>query len=261
MPEKNAIERYVKDIEWIRDELLSMDDLCNPVMGIRDWDDATVISFGDKRLITSIDGPYNKRLVMKSALVHAATDVLVKGGWPLFALDALAGPKSDVVEMVASLKLQANALALPLLGGNTRLEDVEPSCTIAVAGELLLNQPIRDSGARHGDVIALFGEPIWGSQDERLAKAKLLFDTWHVVLESGASITSAKDVTKGGIAAVVYEMEHKSKTKFKLNGSLPYPPSRNLDNFIITAERRGYEKIHRICAEKGCRVEEIGVVL
>jgi len=261
MPEKNAIDCYVRDIEWIRGELISMDDLCNPVMGIRDWDDAAVICFGDKRLITSIDGPYNKRLVMKSALVHAATDVIVKGGMPLFALDALAGPKSDVVEMIASLKRQANAIALPLLGGNTRLEDVEPSCTITVAGELLLKQPIRDSGARHGDVIALLSEPIWGTQDERLAKAKLLFKAWYAVLEAGMSVSSAKDVTKGGLAAVVYEMQQKSKTSFILKDALPYPRTRNLDNFIITASKKEYEKIKKVCNTNGCRAEEIGTVL
>ncbi|MDD5112062.1 MAG: AIR synthase related protein [Candidatus Altiarchaeota archaeon] len=261
MPEKSAIERYVKDIEWIRGELSGMDGLCNPVMGIRDWDDAVAIRLGGKQLLASIDGPYTKRLVMKSALIHAATDVIVKGGRPLFALDTLAGPKSDVVEMVASLKRQAYALALPILGGNTKMEDVEPSCTIAVAGEMMIRRPIRDSGARHGDVIALLGEPIWGTQDERLAKAKVLFETWRAVLESGARITSSKDVTKGGLTAVIYEMSVKSKKDFKLNDRLPCHLTRNLDNFIFTTPKKEFVKIAGVCRNKCCRLENIGAVL
>jgi len=111
----NPIDKYVKDIEWIRDALISMDKLCKPVMGIKDWDDAVAVSFGGKKLVASVDGPYTKRLVLKSALIHAATDVVVKGARPLFALDTVIGPKRDVEEMVHSLKNQAEKCAFQFL--------------------------------------------------------------------------------------------------------------------------------------------------
>jgi selenophosphate synthetase-related protein len=85
------IEKHVKSIEWIREELLEMDSLIHPVMGIASWDDSVVVDFGNKRLVASVDGPYKKRLVMKSALIHSATDVVVKGARPLFALDTVTG--------------------------------------------------------------------------------------------------------------------------------------------------------------------------
>ena len=84
------IEKYVNSIEWIREEFIMMDDLINPIMGIKDWDDSCAVEFSGK-LVVSTDGPYKKRLVMKSALIHAATDVIVKGAKPLFALDTLIG--------------------------------------------------------------------------------------------------------------------------------------------------------------------------
>ena len=97
----DVIKKYVLSLEWIRSELLDMDRLINPVLGIRDWDDATCIKFGNKKLIASIDGPYTKRLVMKSALIHATTDIVVKGAKPLFALDSLIGTQQDVSEMIS----------------------------------------------------------------------------------------------------------------------------------------------------------------
>jgi len=75
----DAVDAYVRSIEWIRELLEPMDALADPVMGVRDWDDAVCVGF-EGGLLASSDGPYTKRLVLKSALVHAATDVVVKGG-------------------------------------------------------------------------------------------------------------------------------------------------------------------------------------
>lgn len=255
---RSVVGRYVKDVEWIKEKLLSMDALCNPVMGIGDWDDAIVIEFGGKKLVASVDGPYNKRLVLKSALVHASTDVVVKGAKPLLALDTLIGMKPDLEEMVESLKKQAEALGIPILGGNTLFEDVEPRCSLVVIGELLLKAPIRDSTAEAGDVVCLLGEPIWGERDERIQKARTLFKTWYEIIKK-ARINSAKDVTKGGLTAVVYEMESKSKRKFQL-ADIPYATTRNLDNFIITLPDSEYAKLEKACLKHDCRLCRVGFV-
>jgi selenophosphate synthetase-related protein len=254
----DAAKRYVKDIEWIRDSLAGMDDMCSPIMGIRDWDDAVCVDF-EGRLVVSTDGPYAKRLVMKSALIHAATDVVVKGARPMFALDNMIGSRKDVEDMMASLRQQAEAMGIPILGGNTFFEDSEPLCCVTVAGKLLIDEPIRDSGAKEGDIIALVGEPLWGERDERLRLAKAMFDAWFDAIER-VEINSAKDVTKGGLVAVVYEMEKKSGRKFKLDEGLPYHMSRNLDNFIATMDWSQYEKLDGICKKRGCRLARVGVV-
>ena len=256
----DSVEKYVKSIEWIRDELSGMDSLASPILGIRDWDDAVCVEFGGERLLASVDGPYTKRLVLKSALIHASTDVVVKGGRPIFALDTLVGSKPDLDEMVKSLRIQAEALKIPLLGGNTLIEDVEPRCSLTVVGRLLPGEPIRDSTAKKGDVIALLGEPIWGERDERIVKAETLFKTWYEALEKGVKINSSKDVTKGGIVSVVYEMEQKSGKKFKLKDKLDYPLSRNLDNFMLTLKGVEFEKLENLAGKNKCALEKIGVV-
>jgi len=251
-------ERYVKDIEWIRERLQGMDSLHNPLMGIRDWDDAACIEFNGKLLI-STDGPYAKRLVMKSALIHAATDVLAKGGKPLFALDNLIGRRKDVEEMIGSLAEQAEAVGIPIVGGNTFYEDTEPLACITVAGKLVTEEPIRDSKATAGDVIALVGEPLWGERENRLTLAKKLFDAWYDALEK-VGFNSCKDVTKGGLVSAVYEMEKKSGKRFKLDDSIPYHMTRNLDNLIATLDEFEYVKLEKVCMKHGCRLARIGRV-
>ena len=254
----DSVGRYVKSVEWIRDALLGMDDMLHPVMGIRDWDDAVCVDFRG-RLVASVDGPYTKRLVLKSALIHASTDVVVKGARPLFALDTLIGRRPDLEEMVESLKIQAEGMGIPLIGGNTLFEEVEARCSLAVVGELLKKEPIRDSTAKKGDVICLLGEPIWGERNERIEKAGRLFDTWFAALGK-VKINSAKDVTKGGLVSVIYEMEKKSGRKFNLNEKLPCPMSRNLDNFMLTLPGKDYARLERIAKKKNCEVQPIGDV-
>jgi selenophosphate synthetase-related protein len=261
----DVIERYVKSLDWIRERLEVMDDLikpltgADPVMGIRSWDDSVCVDF-EGRLVVSVDGPYTKRLVLKSALVHAATDVVVKGGRPLFALDALIGSRAEVEEMVESLRGQALALGFPILGGNTLFEDVEPRCSLTVVGGLVLDEPVRDSTAESGDVIALLGEPIWGEQPERLERAKTLFETWFTALDEGVVVHAAKDVTKGGLVSVVYEMEGKSGRGFNLREKLPYPLTRNLDNFILALPEGEFLRLKGIAGSHGCGIVEIGLV-
>jgi selenophosphate synthetase-related protein len=259
MPEVPIVKRYVSDILWIREALKGMDALRKPVMGIRSWDDAVIVRFGGKQLVVSVDGPYSKRLVMRSALIHASTDVVVKGARPLFALDAVIGGRGDVEDMIASLRRQAEFFRIPLLGGNTLLEEAEPRCTITVVGEMVLPKPIRDSTARKGDVIALMGESIWGELEERLLKAQVLFAAWYAAIKK-VKINSAKDVTKGGISAVVDEMAQKSKKRFVVNPGLTFPLSRNLDNFLVTLPTREYEKLETICRKYRCPIAQIGCV-
>ncbi|MFC2154653.1 AIR synthase related protein [Candidatus Altiarchaeota archaeon] len=254
------IDKYVTSLDWLRDLFLEMDDLAKPYLGIVAWDDAVCVEFGGKKLVVSVDGPYTKRLVMKSALIHAATDVVVKGAKPLFALDTLIGSQADVEEMAQSLKTQALEMKIPILGGNTLFEEADPRATVTVVGELLIDAPISDAGAQKGDVILLIGEPIWGEQGERIEKAKVLFESWFEILDNGIKINSSKDVTKGGLVSVAYEMEQKSGRKFEIKKDIPFSKTRNLDNFIVTVPEKEADKIKEICGIRGCSVEKIGKV-
>ncbi len=259
MKKEDLIKHYVKSLDFLRENFSGMDDLINPVMGIRDWDDSVCVKFGDKKILVSVDGPYTKRLVMKSALIHATTDVVVKGGRPLFALDTLIGSKEDVLDMAESLKTQALAMNIPILGGNTLIEEAEPRCSITVFGELLLDEPIRDSTTKTGDLLILLGDPIWGSQTERILIAKKLIDTWYKIIEN-VKIHAAKDVTKGGLVSTLYELSEKSSLKYQLKPKIPFPMTRNLDNFLVTLPEKEYTKLLGICKENNCSVYPIGVV-
>jgi hypothetical protein len=260
MDEDELVDKYVRSISWLRELFLPMDELAKPVMGIRDWDDSVCVSFGEKKLLASTDGPYTKRLVSKSALIHAATDVIVKGGRPLFALDTLIGKRGDVEEMAQSLRVQALAMRIPILGGNTLFEEeAEPRCSITVVGELLLEEPIRDSGAEEGDAILLLGEPIWGRQDERIKKAEKLINTWFMLIGK-VRIHAAKDVTKGGLVSCLHEVAEKSGRRFKLNDDMPYSTTRNLDNFLIFASEKDLAQVSEICEKEGCPIRRIGSV-
>ncbi len=256
----SQVERYVTSIEFLRDLFIEMDDMADPVMGIRDWDDSVCVNFCGGKLLASTDGPYSKRLVMKSALIHAATDVVVKGGRPFFCLDNLIGPREDVEDMAESLMRQALAMKIPVLGGNTLFEEVEPRCTITVVGELILKKPIRDSGAREGDSLILLGEPLWGSQDERIQKAKTLFGAWYQILDSGIRINSAKDVTKGGLLPTIYEMSVKSGRVFDTLDEIPLPLTRNLDNFLLSVTKENKIEIQEIAQRNKCTIYELGSV-
>jgi uncharacterized protein len=242
---------------WIRDELACMDELANPVMGVSDWDDAVCIDF-EGRLIASTDGPYDKRLVMKSALIHASTDVLAKGAMPIFALENMIGCEDDIRDMVGSVKRQAEFMGIPVIGGNTKIEDASPRACFSVFGRLLLDEPIRDNGAQTGDAIVLVGAPLWGGQEERLELAGIMFDAWYEIIDT-VDVHAAKDVTKGGLRDTIAEMMLKSKRRFEITET-PYHFDRNLDNIICTLDASDSEVVEGICSKRGCAFGHIGKV-
>ena len=253
--------RDIHALDWLRELLLDMDDIGRPIIGIHDWDDAVCTEFKGKLLISS-DGPYEKRLVMKSALIHAATDILAKGGRPLFALDNLGGRESDITEMATSLRKQAEFMKIPILGGNTKYWDREPSASITVVGELLLEEPIRDSTAKSGDVIALFGKRLWGEQKERLEVARAMFSAWYDVLNeintTRLCIDACKDVTKGGIKATVEEIAEKSGLTYNIDCDDEHL-TRNLDNLLIAVDENRLDIIRKIAEKHNCPVKTIGL--
>ena len=256
------IEKHVSSLGWMRKELLEMDSLINPVMGISSWDDAVIVDMGGHKLVASVDGPYTKRLVMRSALIHSATDVVVKGARPLFALDTLTGSEDDIKEMLSSLKEQALAMRIPILGGNTMIDPgVEPKCSLTVIGELMCDEPIRDCGACKGDVIALIGDPIWGGRSERIMKAEALFKVWYAFLDKGLDIHASKDVTKGGLVSAVYEVCEKSGRDYELYSDIPFSLTRNLDNFLVCVPETVYKSMQVACRDSGVGFYKAGQVM
>jgi len=150
-------------------------------------------------------------------------------------------------------------MEIPILGGNTFFEETEPRCSLTVVGELLVDEPIRDSTTQKGDTILLIGEPLWGEQEERIEKAKVMFKTWFDIIKE-VEIHASKDVTKGGLISAIYEMEKKSGLKFTLDDNIPVSTTRNLDNFLVAVSPGDYEKIGAIAEKNGCAIYRIGSI-
>ena len=138
-------------------------------------------------------------------------------------------------------------------------EDAAPSCNITIVGELIVDKPIRDSGAQSGDLLVLVGEPIWGTQKQRLEKAKNIFRTWFEIIHN-IRINAAKDVTKGGLIATLQEISEKSGVGFKLEEEIPFPMTRNLDNFLVSISPDDYTTLETICKKEKCWIAKIGDV-
>jgi selenophosphate synthetase-related protein len=133
---------------------------------------------------------------------------------------------------------------IPILGGNTNLEG-EAEANIFVVGELLRDEPIRQSGGKKGDKLLLLGEPIWGEQEERFEKAKRLFSDWYSMLGK-ADIHAAKDVTKGGLKLTAKEIADSSGCELELKSGLDIHMTRNLDNFLLAVDAKNADKISTI---------------
>ncbi len=231
-------------------------------VGLADFDDAAVVSVEDG-LVVSADGPYAFRLVRKSAVVHAATDVLVVGGRPRFVVDTIIAPSEEgALEAAECIGRQARELGLEVLGGNTMVEDdvEEPKVSLTIMGELVAPEPITDEGAEPGDVVVLVGEPIHGGFEERMEKARRLFRAFPEVARRGL-VKAAKDVTKGGLVAMAALVCAKSGVGMRLD-SVPYSSiTRNWDNVLAVVEEDDVEEVLRVCSECECPVSVVGRVV
>lgn len=249
------------------------DSLGSEILGLLDRDDAICLPFDKSRILFSADGPYAKRLVMLSALIHASTDILAKGGKPLFALDCLSGSEEDVLEMAKALAIQSKEMDIPILGGNTNCPhdkgsimrfNGDPCASIFICGKLLLDEPLRQSGAKSGDELLLFGEPLWGESKERLTKAKKLFSDWYILLDEirygKIAVNSAKDVTKGGIKETAKEIADASGLDFEIF-EVHLHLTRNLDCFLISADKKNASVIKTLCQRLGCPILEVGKLI
>jgi selenophosphate synthetase-related protein len=86
-----------------------------------------------------------------------------------------------------------------------------------------------------------------------------MFNAWFEALGK-VRFHSAKDVTKGGLVSVVYEMSSKSGRDFTLDGNPPFHMSRNLDNIIATMKASEFLKLKKVCKKHGCSLARIGSV-
>ena len=227
------------------------------VCGIQQGDDAAVIG----KTVVNMEGPYPLKTGMKTGLIHTCSDIVIMGGKPLYAFDAMQVDSIKQSEEVAqALKKQADGLGVPLIGGNTQLEnDLKPCVSFCIVGELVGKKIIPDSTSKAGDVIFMLGEAVEGETGQRVARAKTKFETYLDLIQK-IDVHAAKDASRGGWFGNLLEMMIKAKKGFEIT-SIPYPRfSRYLGTYLVAISKKDTEKLMDVCAKHSCFVVPIGKV-
>jgi selenide, water dikinase len=134
------------------------------LVGTETGDDAAVWRLdADRALVATTDffTPLvdDARTWGRIAAQNAASDVYAMGGRPLFALNLVAWPSSELptsvlAEVLAGGSEIAAEGGFAVVGGHS-VDDPEPKYGLAVVGEVHPDQVLRNSGLRDGDALVL----------------------------------------------------------------------------------------------------------
>jgi len=257
----HEIERcidHIGETNVIRQLLWRMDDGVEDLsFGVRQGDDCIVVD----DLAMNMEGPYPIKIGRKTGLVHSCSDVVVMGAKPLFALNSMQVDTVDQAEEVAKdLKKQSQKLEVPMIGGNTQLEnELNPCVSFTVVGRLV-KEPIPDAALQEGDKIIMLGEIVEGSIGERCYRARMKFNTFLNLIEEDVEIHAAKDASRGGWFGNLIEMSVKGKKGVDVT-SIPYRDlGRYMGNYLISLPENEIDTVVSKAAENNCPVVEVGEV-
>jgi selenophosphate synthetase-related protein len=227
------------------------------IEGIRQGDDCIVVG----KNVINMEGPYPMKIGMKTGLLHTCSDIVVSGGKPLYAFNAMQVDSiQQAKEASQMLKKQSNGIGVPILGGNTQMENgLAPCVSFCIFGELVSKKPIFDSSAQSGNKMIMIGGPIEGEIGDRIRTANEKFKTFQDVVRK-IDVHAAKDASRGGWFGNLLEMMVKSKTGFKIT-SIPYPSfGRYMGNYMTCVDEEDIDKIVEIASKYGCPVTPMGEV-
>lgn len=249
---------HIGETNQIRKILWRMDDKVDRLsFGVRQGDDCIVVD----DLAVNMEGPYPLKIGRKTGLVHTCSDVVVMGAKPLFALNAMQVDDLEQAEEVAQdIKKQSERLEVPMIGGNTQLENnLSPCISFTVIGRLV-DKPVADAGCLPEDVILMLGEIVEGDIGERCYRAKTKFKTYLSLLENNVGVRAAKDASRGGWFGNLMEMLVKSRAGMKIT-SIPYPDiGRYMGSYLICLPRNEVDDVVSHAADNKCPVVEVGEV-
>jgi selenophosphate synthetase-related protein len=227
------------------------------VYGIRQGDDCIVI--GDT--LINMEGPYPMKIGRKTGLIHTCSDIVVMGGKPVFALNSMqVDSMEQAKEISEDLKKQSLGLGVPIVGGNTQLEnDLNPCVSFVVFGKLI-KEAVPDCGMESGDRVFMLGEVVEGDIGERLHRAKVKFKTFLDLVKSDMEIHASKDASRGGWFGNLAEMLVKSKKGIDIT-SIPYPRiTRYMGTYLVAVPEKEERRIVEISAKHKCPVVEVGTI-
>jgi selenophosphate synthetase-related protein len=241
----------VRKVFWQMDEKVE-----NLIEGIRQGDDCIVIG----KNIVNMEGPYPMKIGMKTGLIHTCSDIVVMGGRPLYALNAMQVDSIEqATEVSEMLRKQSNGIGVPILGGNTQMENgLKPCISFTIFGELI-KKPIFDSSSEPGNYMILIGAPVEGEVGDRIRVAKEKFQTFQELVQK-VPVYAAKDASRGGWFGNLLEMMVKSQTGFEIT-SIPYPSfGRYMGNYMTCIDEKNMSKVLDIASKYGCPVTPMGHV-
>ena len=238
---------------WHMDE--NVDDL---LYGIQQGDDGCVV--GD--MVYNMEGPYPLKTGRKTGLLHSITDIIGMGAKPLYAFNAMQVDSiEEAVEVSCDLKKQANGIGVPIIGGNTQMENGLVSCiSFTVVGKLV-REPLSDAGCKVGDKILMIGHVMDGTLGERVFRAKNKYETMLDLYTKDITINAVKDASRGGWFGNLMEMLVKSQHGVKIT-SVPYPsPTRYMGTYMISVPQKDVDVIVSVCSNHKCPCVEVGQVM
>jgi len=133
------------------------------LVGSETGDDGAVWRLGARTLVATVDfltpvvdDPFTWGRV---AAQNAVSDVYAMGGWPLFALNLVGWPSSELpAAMLADVLAGGASIAVEggfvVVGGHS-VDDPEPKYGLAVVGEVQPDRILTNAGLRPGDALVL----------------------------------------------------------------------------------------------------------
>jgi len=147
-----------------------------PTTLIGPGDDAALVSAPDGRVVASVDvlvdGVHFRtdwatgEQIGQRAALAAMADIAAMGAAPTALLVGLSAPPSTPTELIAAIGRGLNAEAVKagagVVGGDLTRSEVL-TIAVTVLGDLRGAEPVRRSGARPGDVVAVTGRLGWAT--------------------------------------------------------------------------------------------------
>jgi selenophosphate synthetase-related protein len=243
----------IRRVFWHQDEFVE-----GLLYGIQQGDDGAVV--GD--FVYNMEGPYPMKTGQKTGLLHSITDIVGMGAKPLYAFNAMQVDSiAQAKEVCEDLKKQANGIGVPIIGGNTQMENGLVACiSFTVVGQLV-REPLSDAGCRVGDKILMVGHVMDGTVGERVYRAKTKYATMLEMYEKKIDIHAVKDASRGGWFGNLLEMLVKSKKGVKVT-AIPYPsPTRYMGTYMLSVPKKEADKVLATCAKHKCPCIEVGTVM
>ena len=224
----------------------------------------------------AICGTINDLSVMGAVPIGISLSLVIEEGFP----------ESDLKKIMQSIGKISRETGVPIVTGDTKVTEKGKidKIEITTSGVGMASKIIENGGAKAGDVIIAsgnLGEHAVALLASRFNyRTKIKSDCQAVTAEIQSILpylTSCKDPTRGGVAAVLNEMAEKSKTRFvleennllfaketiALSGLLGIDkfsfPSEG--RFVGTVAKKDAEKVIKILGKFNKEAKIIGVVL